>query len=140
MAQTINTFIDNTNLTDQNLFLHHLESDEEHNELRNSITSSRYYTDIESIRNINGDSCTIMSLNCQSLNAKFPDIKLLLDSFEEAYKPVQVMCLQETWIENSDLIDMAQFHIDNYRLVTKNRYANHSTYTKIGILKSILIQ
>ena len=82
MAQTINTFIDNTNLTDQNSFLHHLESDEEHNELTNSITSSRYYTDIECIRNINDDSCTIMSLNCQSLNAKFSDIKLLLDSFE----------------------------------------------------------
>ena len=124
MAQTINTFIDNTNLTDQNSFLHHLESDEEHNELTNSITSSRYYTDIECIRNINDDSCTIMSLNCQSLDAKFSDIKLLLDSFEEAYKPVQVLCLQETWIENSDLIDMAQFHIENYHLVTKNKYAS----------------
>ena len=71
---TINTFIDNTNLTDQNFFLHHLESDEEHNEFTNSITSSGYYTDIECIRNINNDSCTIMSLNCQSLNAKFSDI------------------------------------------------------------------
>ena len=91
MTQTINTFIDNTNLTDQYSFLHHLESDEDHNELTNSITSSRYYTDIECIRNIN-DSCTIMNLNCQSLNAKFPHIKLLLDTFEEANKPVQVLC------------------------------------------------
>ena len=65
-----------------------------------------------------------MSLNCQSLNARFPDIKLLLDSFEEATKPVQVLYLQETWIENSDLIDMAQSHIENYYLVTKNRYAS----------------
>ena len=124
MAQTINTFIDNINLTDHNSFLQHLESDEDHNELTNSITSSRYYTDLECIRNINNDSCTIMSLNCQSLNAKFPDIKLLLDTFEEANKPVQVLCLQETWIENSDLIDMAQFHIENYHLVTKNRHAS----------------
>ena len=119
MAQTINSFIDNINLTDHNSFLQHLESDEDHNELANSITSSMYYTDLECIRNINNDSCTIMSLNCQSLNAKFPDIKLLLDTFEEANKPVQVLCLQETWIENSDLIDMAQFHIENYHLVTK---------------------
>ena len=121
MAQTINTFIDNINLTDHNSFLQHLESDEDHNELTNSITSSRYYTDFECIRNINNDPCTIMSLNCQSLNAKFPDIKLLLDTFEEANKPVQVLCLQETWIENSDLIDMAQFHIENYHLVTKRQ-------------------
>ena len=54
-----------------------------------------------------------MSLNCQSLNAKFPHTKLLLDCFEETNKPVQVLCLQETWIKNSDLIDMAQVHIEN---------------------------
>ena len=129
MAQTINTFIGNINLTDHNSFLHHLETDNDHNELdhnelANSITSSRYYTDIECIRNINNDSCTIISLNCQSLNAKCPDIKLLLDSFEEANKPVQVLCLQETRIENSDLIDIEQFHIGNYHLVTKNRHAS----------------
>ena len=58
------------------------------------------------------------------LNAKFPHIKLLLDSFEEANKPVQMLFLQETWVENSDLIDMAQFHIDNYYLITKNRHAS----------------
>ena len=123
MAQTINTFVDNINLTAFNSFLHHLETDEDHNELTNSTTSSRYYTDMECIRNINNDSCTIMSLNCHSLNAKFPHIKLLLDSFEEANKPVQVLCLQETWIKNSDLMDMAQFHSDNYHLVTKNRHS-----------------
>ena len=55
---------------------------------------------------------------------KIPHMKLLLDLFEEAKKPVQVLCLQETWIENSDLIDMAQFHIKNYHLVTKNRHAS----------------
>ena len=65
-----------------------------------------------------------MSLNCQSLNAKFPQIKLLLDTFGEQNKPIHVLCLQETWIENSDQIDMAQFHIDNYHLVTKNKYAS----------------
>ena len=72
----------------------------------------------------NNDSCTTMSLNCQSLNAKFPHIQFLVDSFEEANKPVQMLCLQETWIENFDHIDIAQFHIDNYHLVTKNRHAS----------------
>ena len=55
-----------------------------------------------------------MSLNYQSLYAKFPYIKLLLDSFEGAIKPEQVLCLQETCIENSDLIDMAQFPISHF--------------------------
>ena len=49
MAQTINAFIDNINLTGHNSLLHHLESDEDHNELANSITSSWYYTDLECI-------------------------------------------------------------------------------------------
>ena len=78
-----------------------------------------------------------MSLNCQSLNAKFPHIKLLLDSFEEANKPVQVLCLQETWIENSDLIDMALFHIDNYYLVTKNRHASAHAGLALYIHKNL---
>ena len=65
-----------------------------------------------------------MSLNCQSLNAKFAEVKLLLDTFGKLNKPIHVLCLQETWIENLDLIDMAQFNIDNYQLITKNRYAS----------------
>ena len=56
---------------------------------------------------MNPDSCTIMSLNCQSLNSKFSHIKLLLDKFAESDKPIHVLCLQETWIEDSELIDMA---------------------------------
>ena len=69
-------------------------------------------------------SCTIMSINCQSLNAKFSKIKLLIDTFAENGKPIQVLCIQETWFENTNLIDMGQFHIDNYHLLTKNRYAS----------------
>ena len=48
----------------------------------------------------------------------------MLDTFGEQNKPIHVLCLQETWIENSDQIDKAQFHINNYHLVTKNRYAS----------------
>ena len=77
------------------------------------------------INTIDTDTCTIMSLNCQSLNAKFSDIKLMLDVFAEFNKPIQVLCFQETWLENSDLIDMGQFHIDDYHLITKNRYASN---------------
>ena len=124
MEQTINNFIDNINLTSQNSLTHLLDFDEEYYEWMHSMKPSLYYSDINFIQNINTDSCTVMSLNCQSLNAKFPQIKLLLDTFGEQNKPIHVLCLQETWIENSDQIDMAQFHIDNYHLVTKNKYAS----------------
>ena len=64
-----------------------------------------------------------MSINCQSLNVKFSKIKLLIDTFAEYGKPIQVLCIKKTGFENTNLIDMGQFHIDNYHLLTKNRYA-----------------
>ena len=65
-----------------------------------------------------------MSLNCQSLHAKFSQIKLLVDTFAENNTPIQVLCLQETWFENSELSDLGLYQIENYHLVTKNRYAS----------------
>ena len=126
MAEVINTFLNNEILTDQNLLTHLLEYDkEESDNLINSIKPSLYYTMTNFINKIDTDTCTTMSLNCQSLNAKFSNIKLMLDVFAEFNKPLQVLCLQETWLENSDLIDMGQFYIDDYHLITKNRYASN---------------
>ena len=96
MEQTINNFIDNINLTSQNSLTHLLDFDEEYYEWMHSMKPSLYYSDINFIQNINTDSCTVMSLNCQSLNAKFPQIKLLLDTFGEQNKHIHVLCLQET--------------------------------------------
>ena len=106
MAEVINTFLDNEILTDQNSQTHLLDFDEESDNSTNSIEPSLYYTMTNFINKIDTDTCTIMSLNCQSLNAKFSNIKLMLDVFAEFNKPIQVLCLQETWFENSDLIDM----------------------------------
>ena len=126
MAQPINpnTFFENIHLTNQNSLTHLLDFDEEHSDLSNVLKPSFYYTDTEFIQEMNPDSCTIMSLNCQSLNSKFSEVKLLLDKFAESEKPIHVLWLQETWIEDSELIDMAQFHIDNYHLLAKNCYAS----------------
>ena len=63
------------------------------------------------INKIDCDSSTIMSLNCQSLNASFLIYKFLIDLFAESNNPFQVLCLQETWLENVDFLDMGQFHI-----------------------------
>ena len=79
MAQPINpnTFFENIHLTNQNSLTHLLDFDEEHSDLSNVLKTSFYYTDTEFIQEMNPDSCTIMSLNCQSLNSKFSEIKLL---------------------------------------------------------------
>ena len=64
-----------------------------------------------------------MSMNCQSLGSKL-DIELLLNSFEQYEKPIQVLCLQETWIEDADFLDLSLFQIQDYNLITQNCYAN----------------
>ena len=124
MEQIINTFLVNENLTHQNSLTHLLDFDDEFSDLTNTVETSRYYSSADIIQKIESNPCTIMSINCQSLNVKFSKIKLLIDTFAEYGKPIQVLCFQETWFENTNLIDMGQFHIDNYHLLTKSRYAS----------------
>ena len=47
---------------------------------------------------------SILSLNCQSLQAKFDYIKVLIDKFCDSNYPIQVIYLQETWFSATILI------------------------------------
>ena len=82
MEQIINTFLDNENLTDQNSLTHLLDFDDEFSDLKNTVETSRYYSSADIIQKIESNSCTVMSINCQSLNAKFSKIKLLIDTLQ----------------------------------------------------------
>ena len=124
MEQSINLFLDNNNLTSQNSLTHLLDFDSDFNDLTNSIKPSMYYTEGDFIKKLDNKSCIIMSLNCQSLQAKFSQIKMLVDTFAENNTPIQVLCLQETWFENNDLIDLGIYQIEDYHFVTQNRYAS----------------
>ena len=77
---------------------------------------------VSNICHVTNKSCIIMSLNC--LQAKFSQLEMLVDTFAEHNTPIQVLCLQETWFENSDLIVLGVYQIENYHFVTQNRYAN----------------
>ena len=126
MEQSTNLFLDNNNLTSQNSLSHLLDFNDGCTDLTHCIqpSSSKYYSDGNFMSKLNTNSCAIMSLNCQSLHAKFSQIILLVDTFAENNTPIQVICLQETWFENSELIDLGLYQIENYHLVTKNRYAS----------------
>ena len=119
MAEIINTFVDNETLTDQNSLIHLLPFDKESDDLIHLIEPSFCCIMTGFINKISSDNCTLMSLNCQNLNAKFSNIKLRINLFVESTKALQVLCDQETWLGNVDLPDMGQFHIDNYHLLTK---------------------
>ena len=96
MEQSINSFLDNKNLSIHNSLTHLLDFDDD-------------YSDF--MRKLNPKYCTIMSLNCQSMHAKFTQIKILLDTFAANDTPIQVLCPKKTWFENSDQIDLGLYRI-----------------------------
>ena len=61
----------------------------------------------------NKNRFTILSLNCQSINAKFNEISLLVNSLTEANLPLSAICLQESWLkdQNTTLYDIPNYNI-----------------------------
>ena len=69
------------------------------------------------------NNLTIISLNVQSLNAKFDQIQKLSSQLKSKRVQFNAICLQETWLtENSDL---TSFQIPGYTLFHKVRFAAH---------------
>ena len=60
----------------------------------------------------------MLSLNCQSINAKFDKLKLLLADVNIEC-PISVICIQESWAHEN--VDMSQFLLPNYSLIFENR-------------------
>ena len=48
----------------------------------------------------------ILSLNCQSINAKFDKLKRFIDYVNDE-SPISVICIQESWADNE--MDMNYF-------------------------------
>ena len=97
MANSINQFMDDKQLNMSNSFTHLLdiESNEELNVIRHSLYSSDDEL-IESRINYT-TSMNILSMNCQSIHAKFDYVRLLIDKFKNKKCALQVVCLQESW-------------------------------------------
>ena len=79
-----------------------------------------------------------MSINGQSLNAKFDDLKLLLNIFTQHEQPIQIVCLQETWNEDASLPDLSLFQIHDYNLVTQDRFFYRPPHTQVTQLISFI--
>ena len=55
---------------------------------------------------------SILSLNCQSLNAKFDKLSIFLENLRINNFEFDAICLQETWLEKE--ADLSLFQIPNY--------------------------
>ena len=67
--------------------------------------------------NISSDFFSILSLNCQSLNSKFNEIKNLISSLEEGGGSIDILAaLSETWVK-----ELNPFNIQGYNLYCDSR-------------------
>ena len=84
------------------------------------LEHSKYFDDL-SFKNTlckqNG-KISILSLNCQSINAKFDKLNFFIDYIND-HIPISVICIQESW--GHEEIDMRLFTLPNYKMVNQNR-------------------
>ena len=123
MANDINNFVDNMDLNISNSFTHMLDT--ENSDELNVIRCSPYITDdllLQSMEN-RKYGLNILSLNCQSLHAKFDYIRLLIDKFMQKDCPLQAICLQETWFSSET--DLSLYSIPGYHMISTGHYASN---------------
>ena len=60
---------------------------------------------------------TILSLNVQSLNAKFDEIKILVSKLNDHDLHFSALCFQETWLSQGS--DNSFFEINNYQQISQ---------------------
>jgi exonuclease III len=102
----------------------------------NSYQHSRYYNNEEFIQLMQNSTSpfTLLTLNCQSLNAKFQDLQIYVENYAEVGCPLSVICLQETWL--SDNSDTSLFQMENYTLLSKGKSCSVHGGTAIYIHNS----
>ena len=116
MAQR-NTFLDG-DLSDRTSLIHLLDkNDSEDNNEAHVIKLSPYYgeTDFSKLL-VHKAGFSILSLNIQSVNAKFDEFQLFVNRMNLT-NPISVICLQECWLSAMDNVTM--FNLDGYELFSQ---------------------
>ena len=112
--------LDNTaSLTD--LFEeNNMEPDIENNEPL-LFQNSPYYRipDFKKLLDTKSNNFSILSLNCQSLNAKFDQLKTYIEMYNTDDFKICAICLQETWLAAES--DLSLLQIDGYQLISAGK-------------------
>ena len=74
------------------------------------------YTEIADLKSLDPDKFTVLSLNIQSLPAKFNEFSELISEFPSFDLCPEIICLQETW----NIIDNSMFPLINYHPLLTN--------------------
>ncbi|ELU02514.1 hypothetical protein CAPTEDRAFT_194305 [Capitella teleta] len=90
------------------------------------INFSPYYDHEHLIQHLaqptNNVKFKILSLNCQSLNAKFDQLMILIAQLNHNNVIFDAICLQETWIKESELPPV--FNIKGYQAIHQARHCS----------------
>lgn len=84
------------------------------------LTTSLYY-DIDQLNNIMNTKkqmFTILSLNCQSINAKFEQLQIYIESLKDKNNYFSAICLQETWLHDESVLSLLE--ITDYNLISQS--------------------
>ena len=65
---------------------------------------SRMPGDLKSVNN----NLNILSLNAQSLNAKFDNLQILIETLQEQNIKLCAICIQESWLDDNSNLDLLQ--------------------------------
>ena len=97
-------------------------------ELSSSLQKSSYYTQDDFINiinqntNSNQDTFSLLSLNCQSIRAKYDCISIFINELDTKGFKFDVICLQETWLNADD--DISLYMIDHYKCIAKDKHCS----------------
>ena len=116
ILHTSHTILEHFGGLNANSLVHLLHNNTDNDE-PDFMQLSSYHDDdsLNTLFNIKADSFSILSLNCQSLNAKFDQINIKVQQLRSEGHEFKVICLQETWL--SDDSETALFQIQGYNLV-----------------------
>ena len=94
-----------------------METDSENNEPL-LFQNSPYYrdADFKKLLETKSNIFSIISLNCQSLNAKFDQLKAYIEMYNNDECKICAICLQETWLAADS--DLSLLQIDGYQLIS----------------------
>ena len=106
---------------EKNSLIHILNDDQELDDDFSMFKHSRYYTQDTFLDHINlqNDCFSILSLNIQSIHAKFDKMVLFLRALKQSNFEFSTICLQETWLDNN--ADLSLLQLENYTCISKGK-------------------
>ena len=101
---------------DLNNILDHVDKDDPEELL--SYKSSMY-VDMDGLNKYlqTKDNFTLLSLNIQSIHAKFEEFKIIIDQLGLSGRKINAICLQETWLDENS--DTNRLLIDGYNFISQ---------------------